>query len=84
MDENFRAIAGGEEPETFALVVPLNCPALSLSKCQDMTASWAMVRIHRILLLLPTCLHESDSTILANQVTIGGEYVNVGEQWFNL
>jgi len=73
MHEDFRAIAGGDEPEAFAFVIPLDCTPLAVGERQDMAASRAVVRLRRILLLFPTCPHKSDTAILADQETIGGK-----------
>lgn len=82
MYENFRAITACDEAKTFALVVPFDRTSLPTGERQNMATPRAMLRLRRISLLLPTCLHEGDATILADEVTIGGEKVNEGRKRF--
>ena len=77
MHENFGAVAGGDEAEAFALIVPFDGPSTTPGERQDMTTSRAVCRLPDRLALLPPRPHKGNAAILAGQKAVGGK-IEVG------
>ena len=69
--EDFGAVAGGDEAEAFAPVIPSDGSALATGERQYAAAARAVVRLRRILLLFPARPHKGDAAILAGQKAVG-------------